>query len=915
MSLKLKRNFYGYQFNGEYTSLEPNFNKPPYNYLDDTKKCNNLIFTGRLNNIIVIDVDTYKDNKKNLYWENLINEHGNPDTYTVRTKNKGYHYYFIHDADIISSINPYPINIDIFNEDSNGNPKWVIGAGTHFNCGKYNIISNTTINPIPQWLKNIVLTYKKERNSNFITDIIYNITKKQTAQIINDLLEHDISYCIDYPKWFMVTDILKGLNYKSLWKQFCNCALDHIKIIDISNNERIWSNIVPCRSINEITSILKIKEIKYTKSYTPISNLQGITKQTINMRYIDIRCVVNMGWLISTVIMKSDTGTGKTTTTFKYFKQNNFTHILSIVSRRSLVDQHIKNAKDNEICMYSYEDKEIKKKKIVCYQLDSICRFIDNIEPKERLSTIREYVVYLDEINSTIKYLLQSSTMDKKRISIYSGLTEILRNCKVLICSDADISDLVFKYISLIRKPNTTIFVDNEYKNYKDINASEYGDIKGIIKKLKARINRNEGFVCCFDQLRYLTYIYGLVYDESKKEKFLRISSEHRKFTNTDIWKNKFVFYSPSIIYGNDFVPDNLTDVFVFVKGGTIDPLQIVQQATRCRKIKHLYYYINSKTKWLKYKSLADCTEKINTAYSKIKSDNTKYDENLLKSRITDNLYNEMYDYNAYIHDILCSDYRYHINNILSNKGFNLDFIGDKNVKVDLTMRQKEVGDKITDDEYDKHLEAYINNTLQYEEPEIFEKWERRREILCINKDEMYLDIITDNKLFKNHLTICSLFKTKEALDNEEALNMVRNNIEADYTKIRMIDKITNLLGLERFNFKISPSRLNDKINDWSDDDSKNYNRITKNGNKHSNVYNSLYKILISLYKSMDKTILNIERRKKGNNGVRYNIAIVNNDALKFHYDLYNIRQQSDHNTHIDIIKLFGENNYDLFID
>jgi len=906
-----RHNLYGYLFNGEYTALEPNFNKPPYSIIHDRKKYNNLVFTGRLNNILVVDIDTYKDNQKNLYWDKLINEHGNPDTYTIRTKNKGYHYYFIYDADIISSINPYPINIDIFNEDSNGNPKWVVGEGTQFNCGKYKVINKSSIKPIPQWLKDIILTYKKDRTSEYVTDKIYNLTKQETAHIISSLVNHDISYCIDYPKWFMVTDILKGLGYRSLWKQFSKCADGHI-IINKENNERIWHNIVPCRSINEITKILNVKPIKYTKSYTSISDLQCITKQTVNMRYIDVRCVVNMGWLISTVILKSDTGTGKTTTTFKYFKQNNFSHILSIVSRRSLVDQHIKNAKDNNIVMYSYEDKDVKKKNIVCYQLDSICRFIDNIEPKERVSVIKEYVVYLDEINSTIKYLLQSSTMDKKRISIYSGLCEVLRNCKLLICSDADVSDLVFKYISSIRKPNTTIFVDNEYKNYSDIKATEYANIDGIIKKLKARINRDEGFVCCFDQLKCLSHIYGLVFDEEKKDMFLRISSEHRRFTNTDIWKGKFVFYSPSIIYGNDFVPDMPTDVFVFVKGGTIDPLQIVQQATRCRKIKHLYYYIDTKNKWLKYKSLNECTEKINIAYSKIKSDNTKYDENLLKTRITDKLYNELYDYNVYVNDILCSDYRYHINNILINKGFNLDVIGEKTV---LTKIQKEIGNKIVDDEYDKHLNAYINNSLQFEEPEIYEKWERRRELLCVNKDELYLDVITKNKKFIGHINICRLFKNNEALNNEEARNMVRNNLESDFSKIKMIDKISAMLGLSRFNFEISPSRLNETINEWSDEDSKNYNRITKNKNVHSNIYNSLYKILISLYKSMDGTLLDVERRKKGNKGKQYNVAVVNNEALKFHYDLYNIRQQSDHNTHIDMQKLYGDDNNDLFID
>lgn len=905
------QSYYGCEFKGEYKALVKDFNKPPFTIIKDRKNYNKIIFTGRINNITVVDIDTYKDNKPNLYWAKFIEQYGEPDTYTVKTKNKGYHYYFKYDPDIQSSINHYPINIDIFNDDSNSNPKWVVGAGTKFEAGIYKVHNDTKVKKMPEWLKNEIMTYGKIDYREHIFDKVYNLTRPEIKMIITKLLNQDISYCVEYKKWFMVTDILKGLDYKSLWKSFCNCAENIIEVNKTHNNV-IWNNIVPCRSINEITSVIGMDAIKYTKNYTPITNLYDINKQTVEMRYIDIGCVVNLGWFINTVIMKSDTGTGKTTTTFKYFKKCNHDHILSIVSRRSLVDQHIKNAKDNDIIMHSYEEKDVHKKKIVCYQLDSICRFIDNIESADRVRVINEYVIYLDEINSTIKYLLQSTTMDKKRIAIFSGLCQIIRHCKLLICSDADVSDLVFKFISSIRTANMTVFIDNEYKNYTDICATEYADIDGIIKKLKARINRNEGFICCFDQLKFLTQIYGLIYDDTKKNNFLRISSEHRRFTNTDIWKGKFVFYSPSIIYGNDFVPDMPTDVFVFVKGGTIDPLQIVQQATRCRKIKKLYYYIDAKNAWLKYKSLEDCTDQINLAYTKLRSDNTKYDENLIKSRLTDKLYNEMFDYNVYINDILCSDYQYHINCILHNKGFNIEKVGEKSR---LSKSDKQIGEQLNEDEYQVHLKAYLDGSLQYQEPEVFEKWEHRREILCINKDEMYLDIITKNKLFVGHINLCRLFKTEGALKSEEAENMIRNNIGSDYTKIKLIDKLNTLLGLKRFDLTIDPLRLDEAINDWTDDDSKNYNSITKHKNKHDNIYSSLYKILVSLYKSMDRDIIDIKRKKKGK-GTQYRVAFIDQEVLKFHIDLYNLRQQSNKNTHIDILNMCPDVcDIDMFID
>jgi hypothetical protein len=72
---------------------------------------------------------------------------------------------------------------------------------------------------------------------------------------------------------------------------------------------------------------------------------------------------------------------------------------------------------------------------------------------------------------------------------------------------------------------------------------------------------------------------------------------------------NKFVFYSPSIIFGVDFSIDEFQDVFVYNKGRTLDPSAIFQQTTRTRNIRNLYYYSELKNTDPQYESLEHCKQ------------------------------------------------------------------------------------------------------------------------------------------------------------------------------------------------------------------------------------------------------------------------------------------------------------------
>ena len=69
--------------------------------------------------------------------------------------------------------------------------------------------------------------------------------------------------------------------------------------------------------------------------------------------------------------------------------------------------------------------------------------------------------------------------------------------------------------------------------------------------------------------------------------------------------KDKFVFYSPSIMFGLDF------SISTSQKCRSILPSGSYQQTTRTRNIKKLFFYCNTKEEKPAYKRLNDVVEKI----------------------------------------------------------------------------------------------------------------------------------------------------------------------------------------------------------------------------------------------------------------------------------------------------------------
>ena len=89
---------------------------------------------------------------------------------------------------------------------------------------------------------------------------------------------------------------------------------------------------------------------------------------------------------------------------------------------------------------------------------------------------------------------------------------------------------------------------------------------------------------------------------------FLLITTDTMKKLNNveKQFKNKFVFLSPSITTGINFNIKEKQDVFIYIKGKTINPASSFQQATRTRNINKLYYYSNCKENNLNYEIVDD---------------------------------------------------------------------------------------------------------------------------------------------------------------------------------------------------------------------------------------------------------------------------------------------------------------------
>ena len=158
--------------------------------------------------------------------------------------------------------------------------------------------------------------------------------------------------------------------------------------------------------------------------------------------------------------------------------------------------------------------------------------------------------------------------------------------------------------------------IHNKYANCKNKPAVHYSDKNKLIAVMKSKLKKNDYFVACFDSLRE----QNIVIEELKqycerrnldcKQDFLIYSSkdgDDNSLKNVSMtWKDKYVFYSPKIVYGLDFNNKQSVDVFFVGKSTSVNPLQFSQMVARTRNIQKLHYFIEEHNIPLEYDTAID---------------------------------------------------------------------------------------------------------------------------------------------------------------------------------------------------------------------------------------------------------------------------------------------------------------------
>jgi hypothetical protein len=883
-----------------------------------------------------LDIDIKDDGLSQ--WNNYLKTHIEPMTVTVKTPSGGLHYYFKYkrkkesDNYLISNYLTTKTKYKGFGLDIRNNGGYVVFPPSKIdnieykfirNFDKYDVMDMPT--ELIYWLldgtnfdKNNTSIIKHKttvKPINEQSNIIHNISDDELIKLIGNL---DDTYYDNYSKWLMITTVLKSLNKFDIWDEWSKNSRRYNQ----KNNYTIWNknkgeiNVNYLIHLQNENSDVKNEPIDFYKPYVQLTKNIECENIIFNNNFVSESFSYDHLINNETIILKSCTGTGKTTAMANHLEKyviDNYDEnykLITIVAKVSLCDQHIKSFGDANIKVLSYEDdeKSLKNDHI------SICINSLMMYQKYEPSFFKNKIVFLDEINSFIESLTHNETLDKNIKIIYQILTRMIKNCHKLIVCDALISDNVFNLLN-IKTNSKTLYITNNYKKYAGIPAINLNDENDFLNKLLLHCKTDNYFLFGSDSCKKVTEFYTKCIGEATekdKHKYLLITSDN-KFKIDDAtaqFKNKFVFYSPSITYGVDYNISEKQDVFIYCSGKSLLPSGIFQQTTRTRQIKTLYYYCKNKSEEPIYNSLED----VNKYYENVDNLNNSMNNlciNIDESDnevIVKNSYFKMFCYNEYVKDTYKTNVKIHFENILKDNGFILSSIGsEKTISKEENYQLKEAVENIHNDLFDK----YVHGSTEEKTKLKYDRFNNTIKLLNLPDEK---DVITkfeneikNDDILQDHFNLIKLFKSNEKNDLkliELKLNSYDMKINKNiYNKIKIIRNVEEKYKLGFLNVAF------EKQEEFKQFDEKLYELIkvvfvTKKALPDS------WKSLKMLYVFMLKNITNVKFIAQKQNTSRkdrnYTYSIDMN-SINYHSELLNYRAQNMDDYHkeaLNIIKI-----------
>ena len=762
-------------------------------------------------------------------------------------------------------------------------------------------LKNFVLKYIPKNSVNIDHLIKEEKKIKEKTTkeerVIQNRVTKDltlTDKQIKDLLKKlDKKFLNDYEEWFKITTLMKSLGKYKIWNKWSKGSEKY----DQNGNNKIWNSAKLYFDENYLKYLCKLQEETY-KSYDPLTKKIEFEVKKINSKHFNEGIEYDELKKYKTIILKSSTGTGKTTMVAEMIKEDlerdKSKRVLSVVSKISLSDQQIDSfyKKEFELVSYQNKKKDVKKDDIVC------C--INSLWMYQHLSNeeIKNMIIYIDEVNSLIEDLVDNDTLNKNLRVVYHTLMRLINNCHKVIVSDALISDNVINLLNK-RSDKDKIMVVNEFRKYKGIKAEEIKDENMFLEKMKEHCLNNEYFLFGCDNKEKVTEFYEeCLKCNIDKSKFILITVDHKiKIKDaSELFKNKFVFYSPSIVYGVDFSIEFEQDVFIYITGKSLMPSGCFQQATRTRNIRTLYYYCNAhriKENYFNLHAVKKNFRDIQKTNDIIKNVCIYYDEedNYV---MLENAFFEMYCYNEYVKDTYKTNIKKHFNLILEENGFILSSIGEYN-KIE-KEKIKEMKKEVKEEQIKKFEEfKKLNEESSEYYDNKYDNIKKNIKFLGLNekdKDKLdkYKEEIIFSKQLENHIKTINFLKSYDYVkmkvkeEHENAFYVTIYN--SSYNKIKYIKEMEQKYNIHFLN-KDFNERNEEKI-EMSEEEYRKMKILFRSEKEKPETYDDLKKIYAGLVKNItgNKLIETKRETKKDKDGKQnYNYS-VNKKVLDYHLNL-----------------------------
>lgn len=574
----------------------------------------------------------------------------------------------------------------------------------------------------------------------------------------------------------------------------------------------------------------------------PIETLNVDNKKVIYQEKLDLD--INDFINNDIILVNSGTATGKTKNIARLATRLKEAHegcnILSIVNLCTLADEQKQTFKKENVELLDYRkklSKFFKNDGVIC--INSLHKLNDYhvLLPTVNTYDFKNTILYIDECNDLIQTLTQNEALDI--IPVYNKLMSIIKKCKKIILSDATINQNTLNLLSSRTENKKIIHIKNEFKKFNGINAFKYRNANDFLKKLDDYIKEDKYFLFGCDSCRKLTMIYNDLVSNNKlkKDNIILITSEtkYRPLDASEDFKNKFVFYSPSITTGVSFVYEDVKQPqFIYMSNNPqITPISFYQMSCRTRNMSELNYYSEDpKPREMKFKTLTEVetfNKSLTDAHNKIMSLSRSTDE-FDNVRIVYNSFFKMFCYKEYEDSIFWTGYLKHYEQLLTKCGFVLSAIGHNKkinkekinqIKQDFVVSREELFNTFVEHYKNKTLTEYLGGERDggllseldenYEiinnpEKDFVNTCDERRALLSITDEynlKKYEIYICDEYRLKDYYAFLRLLRTNEY--NLERLGIQTwksydlTMLKKSYNKINLLIQFEKHYNITRF--------------------------------------------------------------------------------------------------------------------